>query len=214
MSRQFFKRYTVYRGDGRELYFTPINTIEKIVKSLITLKPELKEKTWVDPCAGDGRWEQVINGFGIKCYSFDIKPLTSFVTKRDFLEDNFNEFKKIFFIGNPPFSLLTDFIGKALYLTDSCYFLGGSQIITNFLSSKVSLLHRFEGYDGNQKDLRSKLVFNDTLNKQLEIWCCGAIFNKRFHKNFKMEKEKSSNNFRVSIQNFCVEDERVKVIYK
>ena len=33
MSRQFFKRYTAQRGENRELYFTPINTIEKIVKS-------------------------------------------------------------------------------------------------------------------------------------------------------------------------------------
>ena len=214
MSKNFFKRYTAFRGENRELYFTPINTIEKIIKSLVTLRPELREKTWVDPCAGDGRWEQVINGFGIKCYSFDIKPLTSFVTKRNFLKDNYSEFKNIFFIGNPPFSLVNEFVDKALYLTDSCYFLGGSQIITNSLSSKVSLLHRFEGFEGNQKDLRSKIAFTDTLNKELLIWCCGAIFNKRFHKNFKMEEEKSLTNFRVSIQNYCMPDERVAVIYK
>ena len=55
MLKQFSNRNTDKRGNGRELYFTPINTIEKIINSLIINKPELKNKLWIDPCAGDGR---------------------------------------------------------------------------------------------------------------------------------------------------------------
>lgn len=206
-SLSFFKRKTDERGFGRELYQTPINVIEKIVSNIIKNKPELKNKLWIDPCAADGRWEKIIKQFGIKCKSFDIEPLNDTVEKQNFY--NYVPDEDVFIIGNPPFSELQKFVDKALSITDSCYFLGGSQIITGKLSNKVSLLHRFEGVEGNQKDKRSKINFIDTNGKNVYVWCCGALFNRELNNNFIRYKELKENCFRTSVQCYCEIDERV-----
>ena len=65
-SKSFFKRNTKNRGEGRELYQTPYDLIDAIVNSLLKEKPFLKDKIWVDSCAGDGRWAEVIKKYGIK----------------------------------------------------------------------------------------------------------------------------------------------------
>ena len=205
----FTTRQTKGRGFERELYVTPYNVIEEIVDDIITNRPDLKEILWVDPCAGDGRWEKVIQSRGIRCKSFDLTPMSDFVE-----ECNFYDMKKIdekiFIVGNPPFSELKKFVEKALTLTDECYFLGGSQLITGGLSDKVSLLHRFEGAEGNQKDFRSKIAFIDTNDKKVNVWCCGAIFDKNKHEKFIRGKELKDGYFRTSVQCFCKEDDRVR----
>ena len=210
-AKSFFKRFTKTRGEGRELYKTPLQVIKDIVDSIILNYPELKSKLWIDPCAGDGRWEEVIKSKGIKCQSYDLQPLNNNVKQADFLiKEDYGE--NIFIVGNPPFSLLEKFVEKALKLTNKCYFLGGSQIITGKLSTKVDLLHRFEGFEGNQKDLRSKVVFKDTNDKDVIIWCCGAIFDRGVNRNFIRNNYKNESNFRVSIQNYCEQDDRVITI--
>jgi hypothetical protein len=208
-SLSFFQtRNTDKRGSDRELYRTPISVIEKIVDDIIERRPELTLKLWIDPCAADGRWANVIKARGIRCKSFDIEPLSDKVSQCNFYEmEKFNE--DIFIIGNPPFSELRKFVNKALELTDECYFLGGSQLITGGLSDKVSLLHRFEGAEGNQKDHRSKITFIDTNDKPVIVWCCGAIFDKKEHEKFNRGKEMKDGYFRTSVQCFCQEDERV-----
>lgn len=210
-TKSFFKRITKNRGEGRELYKTPLKVIKDIVDSIILNYPELKSKLWIDPCAGDGRWEEVIKSRGIKCQSYDLQPLNNNVKQADFLiKEDYGE--NIFIVGNPPFSLLEKFVEKALKLTNKCYFLGGSQIITGKLSTKVDLLHRFEGFEGNQKDLRSKVVFKDTNDKDVIIWCCGAIFDRGVNRNFIRNNYKNESSFRVSIQNYCEQDDRVITI--
>lgn len=209
--KTFFIRQTDKRGLGRELYQTPYSIIEQIVDSIIENKPELMNKTWIDPCAGDGRWEEIIRKHNIKCRSYDIEPLNDNVIKQDFYTAKFDD-DNLFFIGNPPFSLLKDFINISLTFADSCYYLGGSQIITGTLSSKVDLLHRFEGCEGNQKDKRSKIQFIDTNNNTVNVWACGAIFDNASHKPFKRSEEYNNDSFRVSIKNYCQNDNRVIVI--
>lgn len=209
--KSFFQRNTDNRGFGRELYQTPYPIIEKIVSSIIEQRPSLKNKKWIDPCAGDGRWQEVIEKHGIVCESYDLEPLTENVRQQDFLTSSFTE-DNLFFIGNPPFSLLKQFVNKSLEMADSCYYLGGSQIITGTLSNKVDLLHRFEGCEGNQKDKRSKISFNDTLNQDVYVWCCGAIFDNVVHQPFERNNGYIENWFRTSIQTFCKEDERVFTI--
>lgn len=214
-SKSFFKRETDKRGDGRELYITPIPVIEQIVSSLIKERPELKEKIWIDPCAGDGRWAEVIKKYGIECSSYDIHPLNKNVKKHDFLNEiKWFPYNKLFFIGNPPFSLLKQFVNMGLLLTDSCYFLGGSQIITGQLADKVDLLHRFEGYEGNQKDKRSKITFIDSNGKDVIVWCCGALFTKKEHNKFNRGENLIDNSFRVGIKTYCNSDERVVLLNK
>ena len=72
------------------------------------------------------------------------------------------------------------------------------------------LLHRFEGAEGNQKDVRSKIAFIDTNDKKVNVWCCGAIFDKNKHEKFIRGKELKEGYFRTSVQCFCKEDDRVK----
>lgn len=206
--KSFFQRNTDNRGFGRELYQTPFPIIEKIVSSIIEQRPSLKNKKWVDPCAGDGRWQEIAEKYGIDCESYDLEPLSNNVKQQNFLTSQFNE-NNLFFIGNPPFSLLKQFINKSLEIADSCYFLGGSQIITGTLSNRVDLLHRFEGCEGNQKDKRSKIGFTDTFGNDVYVWCCGAIFDKNEHPYFIRNDAYIETWFRTSIKSFCKEDERV-----
>ena len=211
-SKTFFKRNTKNRGEGRELYQTPIDIIDKVVSSLITEKPFLKDRLWVDPCAADGRWQEVIEKYGVRCISFDIKPLNDKVFQGDFYTTPYQKTNKYFFIGNPPYSMLKDFINISLDITDYCYFFGGSQIITGGLSNKVELLHRFEGFEGNQKDKRSKAIFLDTNNKNILIWSCGALFTNKEMPKFEQIDSLEDNSFRVSVKKYCKEDDRVKII--
>lgn len=211
-SLTFFKRDTSKRGDGRELYKTPYIIIERIVENLLSEYPELKNKFWIDPCAGDGRWEDVIKKYDIKCKSYDLTPLNNNVVQQDFLTSSFTE-DNLFFIGNPPFSLVKQFVKKSLEMADSCYFLGGSQVITGTLSNKVRLLHRFEGVEGNQKDLRSKISFVDTLDKEVYIWCCGALFDNTEHKTFNRSREYIPNYFATGVKCFCEPDDRIRCLY-
>jgi len=213
--QHYFKnRNTSKRGKNRELYFTPDFIIKLIVDDLLDTYPELREKTWVDPCAADGRWEKYIRSKGITCKSYDLCPLDSTVIQQDFLNDSCTSLKDCFIIGNPPFSLLKPFIKKALSLTDQCYFLGGSQIITGKLSDKVKMLHTFENFEGNQKDHRSKIAFIDTLNNDLMVWCCGAVFTNDTQPNFVRNKIITPTNFRVGATSLCEKDSRVHVLKK
>ena len=208
MSHKFLTHKTESRGEGRELYKTPPETIIKIVKDILEYDPSLKNKLWIDPCAADGIWEKSTKDLGIKWKSFDICPLDDIVIKQDFYEMLPQE--NIFIIGNPPFKQLKKFIKKSFELTDKCYFLGGSAIITGTLSNKVEMLHRFESYEGNQKDRRSKISFKSTNNEDILVYCCGSIFNKNIENN----KFEDGEDFRVSIMSKKKEDERVRVIKK
>lgn len=208
-SLSFFQtRHTDKRGCERELYKTPIYIIEQIVDSIIEHRPDLKNKTWIDPCAGDGRWEEVIKSRGINCKSYDLVPLSNNVIEMNFYNmEKSNE--DVFIIGNPPFSELKKFVEKALSICDECYFLGGSQIITGKLSKKVSLLHRFEGHEGNQKDKRSKITFIDSNERNVTVWCCGAIFDSKENSSFVRGEHPNENTFRTSVLCYCEEDKRV-----
>ena len=207
----FFRtRKTKERGLGRELYITRHSDIEKIIRSLLKELPHLKERIWVDPCAGDGRWLDVAMRLGVKnTISLDIEPLNSGVKEQDFFK-----LEKLpantFIIGNPPFSLVHKFIKKALELTDVCYFLGGSQRLTGNISSRCEMLHRFEGYEGNQKDKRSKLTFDDTNNGGVIVWTCGGLFTREdCYERFIRVKERLENSFAVGAKTYCKIDERV-----
>ena len=70
------------------------------------------------------------------------------------------------------------------------------------------MLQRFEGYEGNQKDKRSKISFKSTNNEDILVYCCGAIFNK----NLDNPKFEDGEDFRVSIMSKKKEKERVRVI--
>lgn len=210
-SLTFFKRNTMNRGNGRELYKTPNYLIERIVEDLLIYNPMLREYRWVDPCAGDGRWATVIKSKGINCDSYDIKPLNSSVQQLDFLM--FKNFApNLFFIGNPPFSLSKVFINNAINNNCPCYFLGGSMALTGDISRHATLIHRFTGAEGNQTDKRSKAIFEDTLGKNVIIWCCGGLYIPSSCLPLERYDNFNNNTFRVAIKKFCKEDIRVRKI--
>ena len=210
---KFFNYKTETRGCGRELYLTPLSTIAVTVKKLLELRPELKKKYWIDPCAYDGRWEKVFRAYGVKGESYDIKPCADNVKKQDFLCST-THFDKdnLFFIGNPPFTKVKDFINKSLSLADSCFFLGGSAILSGTLSPKVDLLFRYEGAEGNHKDKRSKIAFLDSNEQKVCVWTCGAYCTKKEHTPFAREYNMQEGFFRVSVPLYCKENTRVITI--
>lgn len=211
MKNKYFNYKTKERGLNRQLYYTPHTIIYKIIDNLLLNFPYLREIKWIDPCAADGRWSDIAKKFNIEVLNFDIVPLRKDVIQKDFLNDDYSEFKNYFFIGNPPYKLLEKFVNKALSLSNECYFLGSGNKICKKLSNNVKLLHRFEGYEGKQKDLRSKCIFKDTNNKEVMIWTCGALFDNNNNKNF-ITTNKLNNNFAIGVYSFCEFDDRIKII--
>lgn len=202
---------TKLRGNNRELYHTRIQDIHLIVKSILEHYPFLSDYLWIDPCAGDGVWSKVFEHYKIQYENYDIVPLNDKVKQKDFLQDSFEQYKnkKVFFIGNPPFTLVDKFIEKALSISDYCYFLGGSSKLTGKISNKVDMLHRFEGYNGNQKDLRTKLLFITTNNEEVPVWTCGALCSNKEHKQFTIYKNRH-NGFDISPVSSCsLDDNRI-----
>lgn len=214
MTKHYFStRYTAERGENRELYFTPKPIIKAVVSNLLFDHPELYDKVWIDPCAGDNRWVEEISKHGIKAYGYDIVPLDPYVAKQDFFEFTTPlRSDEVFFIGNPPFTLVKEFVWKALHLAQQSYFLGGSAVVCGTLSTRVATLHRFVGEEGNQKDKRSKIKFEDSNGNDVCVWCCGGLFEYPSHKNFELIDTLTDNSFAISAKKYCVADNRVVAI--
>lgn len=226
-SKTFFNRKTNTRGCGRELYKTPRFLIRTIINDLLFRFPYLKKEIWIDPCAGDGRWEQEIYNIdsSIKVISLDIEPLqTKSVIQQDFFKFSKERLEKIinernwqnngiyFFIGNPPFSKVKQFIEYTINKFNSHgFYLGGSAILTGKLSKYAEYIYRFDGAEGKQKDMRSKALFEDTNGKIIPIWCCGIMFNNKCNFEFKRTTEQKEGYFRVGVKSWCI-DEQPRVL--
>lgn len=219
MSKKHYFNHQTLNRSSREYYITDKKDIRKIIFWLLKKIPALCDYIWIDPCAGDGRWEEVAQEFGIKVYSYDIEPQSDFVEKADFFSKNwqeveYNNVKPLFFIGNPPFSKVKKFVEHALKYADFCYFLGGPLLITNTLGNKVLILHRFEGYEGNQKDRRTKLRFIDSNGEEIKVWTVGALFGKSSGSLEKFHNIPQSTifTFKIYPHKNVIEDYRVRVI--
>lgn len=221
MSKKHYFNHLTETCSPREYYIANKDDIRKIISWLLEKIPNLTSYQWVDPCAGDGRWQEVAKEFGVDVSSYDIEPEADFVEKADFFEKDWEEFeansvKPIFFIGNPPFSKLKKFVEYALKKADFCYFLGGPQVITNTLGDKVLILHRFEGYEGNQKDRRTKLRFTDSNGYEVKVWTVGALFGKAptHLDKFMCIPQSTEFTFKIYPHKNIIEDYRVMVIKK
>jgi len=128
----------------------------------------LDKRMCLDPCACDGRW---LEGHGL---SMDILPMRENVIKQDFLTyekaalpDNIKTI-----VGNLPFSLLDDFVNKALQLTGDCYFLVNGDTILKHFPNNIEHIYIFSGLEGNQKDNRSRCEFDVPFLIKSALWCC------------------------------------------
>lgn len=219
MSKKHYFNHQTLNRSSREYYITHKEDIRKIISWLLEKIPRLRDYEWIDPCAGDGRWAEVAKEFGVNVSSYDIEPQSDFVIQKDFLQTDWSEVerdlaKPIFFIGNPPFSKVKKFVEHALKYVDFCYFLGGPLLITNTLGNKVLILHRFEGYEGNQKDRRTKLRFIDSNGEEVKVWTVGALFGKSSGslEKFHIIPQSTIFTFKIYPHKNVIEDYRVQVI--
>lgn len=122
----------------------------------------------LDPCASDGRW---LDGKGL---SMDIIPMKRNVIKQNFLTYEKSKLPKKIktIVGNLPFSLMDDFVRKALELRKDCYFLvSGDTVMTHF-PDNIEHIYIFTGLEGKQKDYRSRCEFDVPYLIKSALWCC------------------------------------------
>lgn len=146
-----------------DLWFTPKDVINKFFE--IT---KLNKDECFDPCASDGRW---LDGKG---YSIDILPMKKNVVKKDFLTMTKEELPEGIktIVGNLPFSLLDEFVNKALELVDDCYFLVSGDTILKHFPNNIEHIYIFSGLEGNQRDNRSRCEFDVPFLIKSALWCC------------------------------------------
>jgi hypothetical protein len=91
------------RTTGKEQYYTPVETAERIVARLIQSRPELLKRTWIEPAGGTGNFIQVLQRFGVpEIISYDIEPQHPEVLRGSFL-DQTPPTNNAVAVGNPPF---------------------------------------------------------------------------------------------------------------
>ena len=167
-----------------DLWLTPKYVIDEFFK-----QSGLNKDNCLDPCACDGRWLQD------KGLSIDILPMNKNVMRKDFLnlkkEDIPNNIKYI--VGNIPFSLLDDFVLKALSLVDDCYFLVSGDTIFKHFPNNIEHIWIFSGLEGNQKDNRSRCEFDVPFLVKSALWCCIVHITKQQQEKWVIENNLSNN---------------------
>lgn len=182
-SKMLRDSYCSQKYDFIDMWLTPqevINDFFKITK--------LNKDNCLDPCAGDGRW---LSGKG---YSIDIIPMDAKVEQLDFLKlkkDNLPKKIKTI-VGNIPFSLLDDFVNKALDLVDDCYFLVSGDTILKHFPNNIEHIYIFSGLEGNQKDNRSRCEFDVPFLKKSALWCCIVHITKKKQRSWVIESNISN----------------------
>ena len=161
-----------------DIWLTPQDVIDNFFK--IT---KLNKNECLDPCASDGRW------LGRKGYSIDILPMSANVEQYNFLElqkDNIPKEVK-YIVGNIPFSLLDDFVYKALELVDECYFLVNGDTILSHFPKNIEHIYIFSGLEGDQRDNRSRCEFDVPFLIKSALWCCIVHITKKEQKEWWVE---------------------------
>lgn len=91
------------RTTGKEQYYTPVETADSIVTRLVHTRPELLERTWIEPAGGTGNFIQVLQRFGVsEVISYDIEPHHRNVIRGNFLDQTPSTNNAVS-VGNPPF---------------------------------------------------------------------------------------------------------------
>lgn len=91
------------RTTGKEQYYTPIGTAESIVARLVQGRPELLQRTWIEPAGGTGTFIDVLQGLGVsEVISYDIEPHHPKVNLGNFLDQTPHANSAVS-VGNPPF---------------------------------------------------------------------------------------------------------------
>ena len=152
---------------SRELYNTPEHLIESIVCEILKMYPDLKEKVWVDPFADKGQWGRIFDRYGLSYKSYDILPSNGLVEKMDFFDLELNK-KYVYY-----WKLTIFNVEKDCKKASGCR---GFLLGIYGYSKYITKLFVFNGFEGNQRDGRSKAVFKDSLGNNVAVWCVGSLY--------------------------------------
>jgi hypothetical protein len=104
-------------------YHTPEYLAQRCVSILLNFLGDSSDYTFLDPCAGDGSFSQLIPG----CDAYDIKPETSEIRQADFLRLEIPYVRNRVIFGNPPYGSRLNsavlFYKKAAQISDYIAFL-------------------------------------------------------------------------------------------
>jgi predicted RNA methylase len=166
------------RTTGKEQYYTPPETADKIIARLLELNANLKERTWIEPAGGTGSFIDAALRVGVQnVISFDIEPHHPLVLKGDFLLQS-PETSGGVSIGNPPFgrnnSLSIPFFNHSARFSDLICFIVPKSWRKWSVSNRLSLdFHLIDDYelDINYIDVRGiPLSSKSVLRTLVQTW--------------------------------------------
>ena len=113
--RRCFIRLTYYKKDKLEFFKS-----SELIRNVLTDKiKELKFKTVLDPCCGDGGLQDFDSGLNYKLIDIEDRGINAEIT--DFLEKPYNGERFDCVLMNPPFGLLIEFVEKAKLYSDHLF---------------------------------------------------------------------------------------------
>jgi len=115
------------RVTGKEQYYTPRETADQVLDALLTLRPSLTQRPWLEPAGGTGCFIDALDARGLTdLLSFDIEPHHHKVMKGNFIDQSLSG-SGYTAIGNPPFgrnnALSVPFFNKCADVCDVICFI-------------------------------------------------------------------------------------------
>jgi hypothetical protein len=162
------------RTTGKEQFYTPPDVAGSVVDRLLSLRPDLKTKKWLEPSGGTGSFIEALLARGVEdIVSYDIEPHHSLVKQGDFHEVEL-DFRGAVSVGNPPFgrnnALSIPFFNKCATHSDVVCFIvpksWGKWSVTNRLDRDFHLLDEYDlkvDYEGSSSP-------KGVLNTVVQTW--------------------------------------------
>lgn len=115
------------RVTGREQFYTPAPVATDVVERILTVVPDARACTWIEPAGGTGTFVDAARAAGVRrILSYDIEPHHAQVDRGDFLEQSPPVSGALAF-GNPPFgrnnALSVPFFNHAARVCDTIAFI-------------------------------------------------------------------------------------------
>ncbi|NBU32584.1 MAG: hypothetical protein EBS36_05395 [Actinobacteria bacterium] len=166
------------RVTGKEQFYTPLETAEWVVETVLNEVSDARNKTWLEPSAGSGVFLSALAKFGINdVLAMDIEPAHPKVKRADFLTwESTNS--DLVAVGNPPFgrnnSLSIPFFNKSAQLCSTIAFIVPRSwrkwSVTNRLSLDFTCTFD-EDLAVNYVDVHGKEIYaKNNLRTCLQIW--------------------------------------------
>jgi predicted RNA methylase len=166
------------RVTGKEQYYTPRTTADQVLDALLSLRPDLVNKSWLEPAGGTGCFVDALIERNIsEILSFDIEPHHKWVKKGNFIEQTLTGAHYVA-VGNPPFgrnnALSVPFFNKCAEVCDViCFIVPRSWrkwSVTNRLSMNFNVIDDYD-LDINYVDVNGMSISNNShLRTCVQTW--------------------------------------------